>query len=92
MAKRKLQQAKPLFSKPGEEKAAQPQAEVSSSNEPEAASPNVLPKVSLALSPCQDVALSLLAVASIPSFLEHESATIGGSVFADRCKHLACTH
>ena len=45
VAKRKLQQAKLPFNKPPEEQGAEAQAEVSGSNEPEAASPLVLPKV-----------------------------------------------
>jgi len=48
VAKRKLQQAKLPFSKPDEQQAAEAQGEVSGSNEPEAASPAVLPKVTLA--------------------------------------------
>ena len=45
VAKRKLQQAKLPVSKQAEKQAAEAQAEVSGSNEPEAASPAVLPKV-----------------------------------------------
>ena len=45
VAKRKLQQAKLPVSKQAEDQAAEAQAEISGSNEPEAASPVVLPKV-----------------------------------------------
>lgn len=45
VAKRKLQQAKLPFNKPPQDQGAEAQAEVSGSNEPEAASPLVLPKV-----------------------------------------------
>ena len=49
VAKRKLQQGKLGFSKASQEQPAQ--AEVSGSNEPEAASPVVLPKVSAVTPP-----------------------------------------
>lgn len=45
VAKRKLQQAKLPVSKQAETQVAEAQAEASGSNEPEAASPAVLPKV-----------------------------------------------
>ena len=45
VAKRKLQQAKLPFSQPQQQQPAEQQAEISGSNEPDVASPAVLPKV-----------------------------------------------